>query len=137
MLAYTHSSAAHAVHSTTHTSWLRSDHYNGPTPAKHQNGGFFTVSRWVNFHKIYTQQVQRIIGDKQPLLCLWTCIMTLSDMTLMTIVDIFSYIMFHCTPLTRVNVWSIPDGHGHHVTYEAQLHDIFLGAPTGETLHHW
>ena len=35
MLTYSHSSAANAVHSTTHTCELRSDHYYGLILAKH------------------------------------------------------------------------------------------------------
>ena len=59
----------------------------------------FTVFWWVNFQKIYTQQAQEIIGNMCPLVCLWTCIMTLCDMAPMTVGDIFGYILVHYTPI--------------------------------------
>ena len=39
-------------------------------------------------------------------------------------------------PLLEPMCGSIPDGHSHHITYEAWLVGILLGAPTGVALHH-
>ena len=56
----------------------------------------------------------------------------------MTIDDILCYILVHCTPVLLEPMCSpIPDDHSHHVASEAWLVDIFWGAPTGVTLHHW
>ena len=62
-----------------------------------------TVPWWVNFQKINTQQVQGIIGNKRPLLCMWTCVMTLCNMAPMAIGDIFSCIMVHGTPMKSLS----------------------------------
>ena len=66
--------------------------------------------------------------------------MTFCDMALMMIDDILGYVLVHHIPIKSLSQepmsGPIPDDHNHHVTYEAQPHDIFLGAPTGVTLHH-
>ena len=71
---------------------------------------------------------------------MWTCVMTLSDMTPMAIGDIFGYIMVHGTPVKSLSLEPksspIPDDHSHHAAYEAQLHDILRGALIGVSPHH-
>ena len=59
----------------------------------------------------------------------------------MTTGDIFSYIMVHCTAIKFLLLEPmsspITDDCSHHVTYETWLHNIFWGALTGVTWHHW
>ena len=72
---------------------------------------------------------------------MWTCAVALCDMVPMTVGDIIGYILVHSTPITSLSLepmtGPIPDDYSHHVTYEAQLHDISRVAPTGVMLHHW
>ena len=67
--------------------------------------------------------------------------MTLSNMTLMAIGDIFSCIMVYSTPVKSLSLepksGPIPDDHSHHAAYEAQLHDIPRGVLIGVFPHHW
>ena len=64
-------------------------------------------------------------------------------MALKKIGEILGYFLVQCTPITSLSLSldpissPFPDDYSHHVTYEAQHHDIFWGAPTGFTLHHW
>ena len=70
-----------------------------------------------------------------------TCVVTLCYMAPMTVGDIISYILVHCTQIESLLLEPmsspIPDDHSHHVTYEAQLHDISWGPLPSVTLHHW
>ena len=65
----------------------------------------------------------------------------LCNMALMTVGNTISYVLVHSTPIESLLLdqmsGPIPDDHSHHVTYEAQLHDISRGVPTDVTLHHW